>query len=95
MTTEILTLQKNVTTSGTPVQVGSQLIDSEDTIVIKAKAANTGSICIGHDSASALNSGSAHFKLAAGEGVELYCRNLNQIWIDATVNGEGVEVLIG
>lgn len=88
--------QKVVTTSGTPVQLPSQTVDPDQTAVIKAKSANTGTICVGYSSVTALNSNASHFKLAANEGIELnVMTNLNEVWIDSTVNGEGVEILIG
>lgn len=88
------TLQKNVTTSGTPVQIASDTtIISGREVLIKAKVANTGTICVGYSSASALNSDTLHFKLAKGEACTVDVDNLNEIYIDATVNGEGVEVI--
>jgi hypothetical protein len=88
--------QKNVTTSGTPVQLPSQTIELDQSVAIKAKAANTGTICVGYSSADALNSGTTHFKLTANEALdEVKVVNLNQIWIDSTVNGEGVEIFVG
>lgn len=93
-----ITFQQNVTASGTPVQLTDYAVDSnesEDTVLIKAKSANTGTITVGYSSATALNSGSGHFKLAAGEGVSVVVQNTRQVWIDSTVLGEGVEVIIG
>lgn len=87
--------QQNVTTSGTPVQLPSQAVSGNSTVIIKAKSANTGTITIGDTSAHALNTGAAHFKLAANESLELRVSNLNQIWIDSTVSGEGIEILVG
>ncbi len=95
MAKNISTGQKNVTTSGTPVQLTGQSIDDDQSIVIKAKAANTGIITVGNSSPNALNSGSGHFKLAAGEAIELEAADASRIFIDATVSGEGVEFLIG
>ena len=63
-------------------------------VVIKAKNANTGSICIGNSSANALNSGTAHFRLAAGTTLSMMIQNMSAIWLDATVNGEGVDFAI-
>src|SRR5437879_78798 len=91
----IFTYQKNVTTSGTPVQLQDQTVDPNQSVVIKAKRANTGTICFGRSSAEALNSDTKHYKLAADQSVTVSVSNLNQIWIDSTVNGEGVEVTVG
>ena len=88
------TVQKAVTTSGTPVQIASDTpITSGIPIVLKAKTANGGTITVGNSSASALNSGTGCFRLEAGQAIEFTSDNLNRIWIDATTSGEGVEVL--
>lgn len=95
MATNIFTGQKNVTTSGTPVQLANQSVENDQIVLLKAKAANTGSITIGSSSTTALNSGTGFFKLAAGQSIEIRCTNTNLIWIDATVNGEGIEYFVG
>lgn len=95
MATNIFTGQKVVTTSGTPVQLATQSVESDQIVLLKAKAANTGYITVGDTSAHALNSGSGFFKLAAGQSIEIRCTNTNLIWIDATVNGEGIEYFVG
>jgi hypothetical protein len=89
------TSQKVVTTSGTPVQLPDQTLDPDQTVAIKAKSANTRTICVGHSLATALNTNANHAKLAANESVQLKVSNLNQIWIDSTVSGEGIEILVG
>lgn len=95
MATNIYTGQKTVTTSGTPVQLANQSVENDQIVLLKAKASNTGSITVGFNSASALYSGSGFFKLAAGQAIEIRCTNTNLIWIDSTVNGEGVEYFVG
>ena len=77
--------QKSVTTAGTRVQLSSvsYLIHS---ITIKAKSGNTGSIYVGASDVISTNG----FILAAGEGISLDVDNLNDIWLDSSVNGEGV-----
>jgi hypothetical protein len=95
MSNNIYTFQKNVTTSGTPVQLQTQEVEPGQKVLVKAKANNTGLITVGNSSATALNSDSSNFKLAAGQSVEMEVRNTNQVWIDATVNGEGVELIVG
>lgn len=87
------TAQKNVTTSGTPEQLASQAIPAGLEVVVKAKTANTGTITLGNSSANALNSGTACAKLPAGASISFQIQNTDQIWIDATVSGEGVEVI--
>ncbi len=89
----ISTLQKNVTTHGTPVQLSASTQVTGLHLVVKAKSANTGSITLGNTSAHALNTGTSCFRLQANESVTLHLHNLSEIWIDSTVDGEGVEVL--
>jgi len=65
-------------------------------VVIKAESDNTGTITIADTSDKALNTNSSYFNnypLAGGESVELYIKNLNAIWMDATSSGDGVEVI--
>lgn len=88
----IYTTQKNVTTSGTPVQLSSQPVPSGVSLVLKAKSANTGVITVGSSSANALNSGTTSLRLSAGEFWGFQVENASAIWIDSTVNGEGVEI---
>lgn len=88
------TLQKNVTTAGTPVQLASDTaILSGREVLIKSKRGNTGVISIGYTSATSLAAGSDCFKLNPGEACTVDVDNLNEIWLDCTVNGEGVEAL--
>ena len=59
---------------------------------IKAKNANTGNITVGYSSATALNIGTGWVSLDSNESIGLQVDNINRIWLDATVTGEGVEV---
>jgi len=62
-------------------------------VTIKAKNANTGNITLGYSSATALNTGTGWFSLDNNESVGLQVENINNIWLDATVSGEGIEVI--
>lgn len=62
-------------------------------VSIKAKNANTGVIHIGYSSATALNTAGASFTLDNNESIGLQVDNIDRIWLDATVSGEGVEIL--
>jgi hypothetical protein len=86
-----ITGQKNVTTSGTPVQLGKNPVPDGIALVIKAKVGNAGNITIGYSSVSALNTGSDFFSLTAGQSLAVDVDNLNDIWLDCTVSGDGVE----
>lgn len=91
--TGITTGQQNVTTSGTPVQLSDVDIPAGVLVTIKAKSANTGRITLGSSSANALNTGTSFFSLGSNDATVLQVDNLNRIWIDATVSGEGIEYL--
>ncbi|MDP2654889.1 MAG: hypothetical protein Q8Q08_12785 [Candidatus Omnitrophota bacterium] len=80
--------QKTVTVSGTPEQLGSGKVPSE--LVIKALAANTGTICVGYSSATAQKASGDFFPLAAGESLALATDNLDDIWLDVMVSSDGV-----
>lgn len=86
------TNQKNVTTSGTPVQLPSQDVPPGVLATIKAKDSNTGSITVGYSSATALNTSGQNYVLRAGAARDWQVQNISSIWIDATVSGEGVEI---
>jgi hypothetical protein len=62
-------------------------------VTIKAKTANTGNIHLAHSSASALNSANGAFVLDSNESVGLQVTNISDIWLDASVSGEAVEVI--
>lgn len=80
--------QKTVTTAGTAVALGSQVIDAP--LAVKALSANTGLIFIGSDGAGDVASNNG-FQLAAGEQVTFeFVGNLASLWVDSAVSGEGV-----
>lgn len=87
----IKTFQKNVTTSGTPVQLTATIVPDGVSVVVKAKKGNTGDITVGGSSADALNSGTTFFRLQPEQSISYQVGNADQIWIDSTVSGEGVE----
>jgi len=62
-------------------------------VTMKAKNANTGIIHFGHSSASALNTGGGSFTLDNNESFGVQVDLTDRIWLDATVSGEGVEVV--
>lgn len=75
-----------VATAGTSVQLPTNICKS---IVIKGLSSNTGIIFVGNSTVSSTNG----FQLSAGDIVALDINNTNVIWIDSTVNGEGVSWL--
>jgi hypothetical protein len=72
-----------VTTAGVRVQLGTNTCKA---ICVKALAANTGSIYVGGSTVSSANG----FALAAGDSISLDISNTNVIYLDSSVNGEGV-----
>lgn len=85
-----------VTTSGTPVNLSSITIPFGKSIIIKALKTNSGQIRLADSSAEADVDLGANdsFSLFAQESVELLLTNANIIWIDATVNGEGITFVV-
>ena len=80
--------KKTVTTAGTRVAlVGSST--SCAAVIIRALSANTGTIYVGDSSVSSSNG----HTLSAGESVGLAINDLASVYIDSSVNGEGVTFL--
>lgn len=87
--------QKTVTTAGTAVQLGTQATLGGE-VVIKALSTNTGLIYVGNDGAGDVASTNG-FVLSKNEWVELdVCKvsSLAAIWIDSSVNGDGVSWIL-
>jgi len=78
----------NVTTTGTRVQMSpnSSLLV---TVTVKAKHNNTGKILIGNNTVDATSG----FELWANEEITLSLLDINLIWLDCSVNGEGVSFI--
>ena len=87
-----LSAQKAVTTAGTAVVLGDQVVNGP--VMIKALIANTNNIYIGNDGADDITSSNG-LELAAGDAVVFdSIGNLSSLWIDADTNGEGVAWLV-
>jgi len=74
---------------------GAKIEDGVE-VIVKAKTNNTGIITLGPTSARALNTNTAYFsnfRLSSNQAASLQVKNLDEIWMDATVSGEGVEIL--
>jgi len=74
---------KNITTAGTPERISETSIPIK-CIVIKAKSANTGLMYVGNSDTTEL------FELNAKESITIPINDVNKVWIDSAVNGEGV-----
>lgn len=90
----MITFNKAVTTSGTPVNLPENPITNEEFLYIKGKNTNTGAIFVGTSSANALKTAGIAYTILKNEVVKLKVENARLIWIDAATNGEGVECLI-
>ena len=76
----------------TVVLTASKHLPDGVSVNIKAMSANTGDITMGYSSATALNTGTGSFRLDANESLSMQVSDINSIWLDVTVSGEGVEV---
>ena len=78
--------QKTVTTSGTEVQLTATSTTCSS-LLVKALAGNTGKIYVGGNSSVTTSNG---FELSKGDSVGLDVDNVQDVYIDAQTNGEGV-----
>ena len=83
--------QTTVTTAGTEVQLNAN--QACRSVVIKALTANTGIMYVGNNGSNAVAS-TTGYPLSASEYVVLEIKNLNNVYVDATVNGEGVAWIV-
>ena len=83
----VSSFQKTVTTAGTAEQLAST--STIKSIAIKALASNTGIIYVGNSGVDSTNG----YELEAGEGITLLIDDPSDIYIDSSVNGEGVSCL--
>lgn len=88
LATAIYNGQKTVTTAGTQVALASSQAITHS-VKIKALHGNSGWIYIGDSSVSSSNG----YVLDAGETLELQIANLATVYVDSSVNGEGVSYI--
>lgn len=79
---------KTVTTAGTDVALASSTSAKE--VTIQAQTDNTGLIAVGATGVDATEATGTGVLLRAGDSITLDCDNLADIFIDSTVNGDGV-----
>lgn len=82
--------QITVTTAGTEVRGTSQY---GEVFAIKALPGNSGIMYIGNNGSDAV-APTTGYPLSAGDQIIISLKNLNQIWVDASVNGESVAWLV-
>ena len=66
-------------------------------VTIRSRTSNTGVICLAPSSARAVNTVSGykrHSRFEANQSIGTQVKNLKELWIDSTVSGEGVEILL-
>jgi hypothetical protein len=85
--------QKTVAAAGTAEQLQSQDIPDSFSVSVRAFDGNLGSIYVGPSKVDAENHAKATI-LAPGQFILLYITNVDEVWIDATNNGEGVMWLV-
>lgn len=84
---------KTVTTPGTPVRLSSSSVPCA-WVSVEAYRSNTGYIAVGGSSVNAAAAGTGG-TLEAGDPSKIAVGNLNAVYIDATVAGEGVRFTYG
>jgi len=89
LTNVVLNGQKNVTTTATSVALATST--SCKWVIVKAKSTNTGNIYVGNSTVNSANG----YILTAGEPIGLDINNLITVYIDSSVNGEGVSFIGG
>lgn len=82
--------RKTVTTAGTAVQLPGADVGQ---VEVQALFANTGKIAVGGSGVSAVAGSEAGILLSAGQTQTVDVSDLKEVWIDATVSGEGVTYL--
>lgn len=88
-----ITGQKDVAAAGTAEQLPDVPIPAGVKAIIMAKPGNAGDIYLGNSKANTESATVRFDKLEAGDSIPLQITNLNLVWIDASVNGEGVSFL--
>lgn len=83
---------KNVTVAGTAERVTDQNTPIR-AMSIKAKRTNTGYIYIGFDD-QGLTSSTNGRELEPKASERIPIDNANKVWLDASVSGEGVEIIL-
>lgn len=80
---------KAVTTAGTRVQFSTGNFPCVS-VTMTANSANTGIICAGGSTVVATSASRTGIPLSAGDTAIIEVANLNKLWLDSTVSGEGV-----
>ena len=84
--------QITVTTAGTEVQGPNLQVNGD--VLFKAHPSNTGIVYLGNDGAGAVSATTGFPMSATGDTVIRRVNNLQDLWFDASVNGEKVCYLL-
>ena len=80
---------KKVTTAGTAVQVSTTSIPCRK-VLIQACPENTGTVVVGASTVVAASGTRRGYALVPGQDVVLAVTDVNKLYADATVSGEGI-----
>lgn len=81
-----------VATAGTRVVLGASV--SMESVAVQALSTNTGTVVVGGSDVVAAAGTRKGIALAANDVVSVDTDDLGEIWVDSTVNGEGVNYLV-
>jgi len=84
--------RKTITTAGTAEQIISSALSIQK-VIITAETDNTGIIVVGDSGVVASLSTRKGIPLSAGQSITLLLSDLSKVWLDTTVNGDGVTYL--
>lgn len=87
--TTIYNGHKTITTAGTQLALAAST--TVKSVSIKALSTNTGLAYIGNSTVSSTDG----YELSAGEAIDLDVNNLASVYVDVSVNGEGVSYIAG
>lgn len=82
--------QKDITSDGTAEQLDNVSIPAGYRAILVAKPGNTGYVYLGNSKANAESSSVRFDRLGAGDSIPLQITNLNLVWVDVSVAGEGI-----
>lgn len=82
---------KTITAAGTPERISDQDTTNAQIIIIALRS-NTGYIYIGFD--KEVSSANYGVELGPKDHIAIPIDNLNKIWIDSSVSGEGISYLL-
>jgi len=85
--------RKIVTTSGTRVQITATSTPCQG-VIVQSLRSNTGNISVGGSDVLGTLGSESGIEITPGQTITIFCKDLNMIWLDSDVNGEGAQYLI-